>query len=65
MSYSHLVFALITALFVLRYLNMSLTAGSGIRKQDGDFVIASVAYNTVGRDLAFDFVRNNWNKLSE
>jgi len=43
-----------------RYLNMSLTAGSGVRKQDGSGVIGSVARNTVGRYLAFDFIRDKW-----
>merc|ERR1712203_1007006 len=42
-----------------RYLNMSLTEGSGVRKQDGSSVIGSVARNTVGRYLAFDFIRDN------
>merc|ERR1712038_1268486 len=43
-----------------RYLNMSLTEGSGVRKQDGSGVIGSVARNTVGRYLAFDFIRDKW-----
>merc|ERR1712051_149075 len=40
-----------------RYLNMSLTAGSGVRKQDGSGVIGSVARNTVGRYLILPFCR--------
>jgi len=43
-----------------RYLNMSLTAGSGVRKQDGSSVIANVARNTVGRYLAFNFLREKF-----
>jgi len=43
-----------------RYLNMSVTPGSGVRKQDGAKCIASVARNTVGRYLAFNFLREKW-----
>eukprot|EP00088_Acartia_fossae_P031208 TRINITY_DN3213_c0_g1_i1.p1 TRINITY_DN3213_c0_g1~~TRINITY_DN3213_c0_g1_i1.p1 ORF type:complete len:964 (+),score=231.16 TRINITY_DN3213_c0_g1_i1:49-2940(+) len=43
-----------------RYLNMSLTTGSGVRKQDGSKVIGSVARNTVGRYLAFNYIREKW-----
>lgn len=43
-----------------RYLNMSLTSGSGVRRQDGSKVIGSVARNTVGRYLAFNFLRDKW-----
>jgi len=43
-----------------RYLNMSLTAGSGVRRQDGSKVIGSVARNTIGRYLAFNFLRDKW-----
>ena len=46
-----------------RFLNRSLTEGSGIRKQDGRSVISRVAINNVGRDLAFDFIRNYWDKV--
>ena len=86
-----------------RYLNMSLTAGSGVRKQDGSGVhntthihyllmgnyrisevldissflffniclilglqvIGSVARNTVGRYLAFDFIRDKWSIVKD
>merc|ERR1711962_1986842 len=48
-----------------RYLNMSLTEGSGVRKQDGSGVIGSVARNTVGRYLAFDFIRDNWDTITK
>ena len=42
---------------------MSLTEGSGIRKQDSRTVIASLASNDIGRDLTFDFVRQKWSKI--
>ncbi len=43
-----------------RYLNRTLTDGSGLRRQDGGGVVSSVASNNHGRDLAFDFVRDKW-----
>jgi len=46
-----------------RYLQMSLTPGSGVRKQDGSRVISTVASNTVGRYLAFDFIRDKWETI--
>ena len=49
--------------FLFRYLNMSLTEGSGIRKADGRSVISRVAINEYGRDLAFDFIRDNWDRV--
>ena len=46
-----------------RYLNMSLTSGSGVRQQDGRTVISAIASNSYGRDLAFDFVRDKWQQV--
>ena len=46
-----------------RFLNMSLTEGSGIRKADGRSVISRIAINLVGRDLAFDFIRDKWDRV--
>jgi len=48
-----------------RYLNMSVTADSGVRKQDGAKVLGNVALNTVGRYLAFDFIEQEWERVSE
>jgi len=48
-----------------RYLNMSIHAESGVRKQDGSKVLGNVALNTVGRYLAFDFVEQEWEKIAE
>ena len=42
-----------------RYLNWTVTPDSGIRVQDGAQVFSTVAYNSVGRYLAWDFLRNN------
>merc|ERR1712045_520279 len=46
-----------------KFLNMSLTEGSGIRKADGRSVISRVAINKNGRDLAFDFIRDKWDRV--
>jgi len=48
-----------------RYLEMCLTKGSGVRKADGRTVISRIAMNSVGRDLAFDFVRDKWDTVVE
>ena len=48
-----------------RYLNMSLTAHSGVRKQDGYKVLGGVGRNTIGRSLTWDFVRDNWDLIKE
>ncbi|KAM7003468.1 aminopeptidase N-like [Tautogolabrus adspersus] len=42
-----------------RYLYYSLNPAM-IRKQDASFVITSVASNTMGQSLAWDFVREQW-----
>ena len=44
---------------------MSITAGSGVRKQDVSSVFSGVARNSVGRDLVFDFARQNWEKITQ
>jgi len=48
-----------------RFLNMTVTPDSGIRRQDGSRVISNVAGNTVGRYLAFDFLRDNWDIIKD
>ena len=44
---------------------MALNPESGVRQQDARSVIANIASNPYGRDLAFDFVRNNWKNITE
>ena len=44
---------------------MTVSPGSGIRRQDGSRVIGSVSANTVGRYLGFDFIRHRWADISE
>lgn len=48
-----------------RYLNMSITEGSGVRKGDGYNVMGDIASNTIGRCLAFDFISDQWERVHE
>ena len=50
---------------ISRFLNWSLSDGSGIRKADGRSVVSRIASNTFGRDLAFDFIRDKWDRVIE
>ena len=47
-----------------RYLDMSLDS-SEVRRQDGTYVIIYVSHNSVGRDLAWNFVKANFEQLLE
>jgi len=46
-----------------RYLQSILNETSGIRKQDGASVFQIVARNSVGRYLAWDFLRDRWSAI--
>ncbi|XP_032798753.2 aminopeptidase N [Daphnia magna] len=46
-----------------KMLEMSLNSTSGIRKQDAARVISQVAYNSLGRYMAFNFIRDKWDEL--
>lgn len=48
-----------------KYLNMTLSATSGIRKQDGVRAFEAVAKNPVGNELAFDFLSTNIEQFSK
>lgn len=48
-----------------KYLNMTITADSGIRKQDGRRAFVSVAKNSVGYEIAFDFLILNIKQISD
>ena len=48
-----------------RYLDWAITENSGIRKQDIGRIFNSVASNSVGQRLAFNFFRNKWSRLRE
>ena len=34
-----------------------------LRKDDLSTIVASVSHNPVGRDVAFDYLRNNWQRV--
>lgn len=51
--------------FYFRYLNMTISADSGIRKQDGARAFAAVARNNIGYEIAFDFLVTNIKEISE
>ena len=46
-----------------RYLEMAFSGDSGIRSQDSSRVFSSVARNDVGRSVAWDYLRQNWNTI--
>ncbi|XP_031619853.1 aminopeptidase Ey isoform X2 [Contarinia nasturtii] len=48
-----------------KYLNMTITADSGIRKQDGRRAFIAVAQNSFGFETAFDFLMTNIKEISE
>lgn len=48
-----------------RYLDMSITESSGIRKHDVFRVFAAVSGNVMGEPIAFNFIRNNWQKMKD
>ncbi|KAK3853242.1 hypothetical protein Pcinc_040203 [Petrolisthes cinctipes] len=48
-----------------RYMEMAFDSSSGIRKQDASRVFSSVAYNSVGRPLAWTFLRDHWDHIYE
>jgi len=48
-----------------RYLDMALDENSGVRKQDGYRVVTGVSKNTVGRYLAWNWLRQNWSRISQ
>ncbi|XP_063230541.1 uncharacterized protein LOC134535398 [Bacillus rossius redtenbacheri] len=50
---------------ITRYLQMSITEDSGIRKQDAASVFAAVYSNAAGVDLALDFLVDNYERISE
>ena len=46
-----------------RYLDMSLTEEFGVKKADGYRVISGVATKTLGRYVAWNWIRDNWAQL--
>lgn len=54
-----------SASFMHRYLNMTITPTSGIRKQDGARGFIAVAENSLGFEIAFEFLITNIKEISE
>ncbi|XP_076040625.1 aminopeptidase N-like isoform X3 [Oratosquilla oratoria] len=48
-----------------RYLDIAFTPNLGVRKQDASSVFRSVAYNSVGRYLAWDYLRDQWERITD
>ncbi|KAK7063250.1 hypothetical protein SK128_000615 [Halocaridina rubra] len=48
-----------------RYLEWAFTPNSGIRKQDASQVFGAIADNTVGRDLAWNYLQDRWIQILE
>lgn len=48
-----------------RYLEWALSENHGIRKQDSPGVFTAVASNVVGQELAYRFMKNNWDRLKK
>lgn len=48
-----------------KYLNMTISTTSGIRKQDGARAFTSVSKNPVGYEIAFDFLTSNIEEIAE
>nr|CAD7397317.1 unnamed protein product [Timema poppensis] len=50
---------------ITNYLDLSISADSGIRKQDASRVFSAVYANPSGVDIAFQFLTENYQKISE
>nr|CAD7396258.1 unnamed protein product [Timema cristinae] len=50
---------------ITNYLDLSISAESGIRKQDASRVFSAVYANPSGVDIAFQFLTENYQKISE
>lgn len=50
---------------LIRYLERSISNKYGIRKQDVFRVFGAVSNNVIGQPIAFNFIRNNWDRLRE
>lgn len=48
---------------LVRFMELALDTESGIRKQDAISVFRAVANNPIGDLLAFDFIRDNWDRI--
>ena len=49
--------------FFYRYLDRAISDSAGIRKQDAPRVFAAVSNNPIGNMLAFNFIREHWDRV--
>ncbi|XP_069952144.1 aminopeptidase N isoform X2 [Cherax quadricarinatus] len=48
-----------------RYLDMAFSNNSGMREQDAPIAFVAVARNSVGHYLTWNYVRDNWQKITD
>lgn len=48
-----------------RYLEWAITSNSGIRKQDAARVFLAVSNNVIGQQLAYRFLKTNWDRIKK
>lgn len=48
-----------------RFLDRALSDKYGIRKQDVFRVFGSVANSVIGQPVAFNFIKQNWNRMKQ
>lgn len=48
-----------------RYLDWAVTEEKGIRKQDAPRVFTAVSSNVIGHDLAYMFLKSNWDRIKQ
>ncbi|CAG2115119.1 unnamed protein product [Medioppia subpectinata] len=46
-----------------RFISRAFNGSSGIRKQDGSYVFRAVASSNYGRDIAYNFLRDQWDLI--
>ncbi|KAF2365600.1 ERAP1-like C-terminal domain, partial [Trinorchestia longiramus] len=47
-----------------KFLDMAFTENSGIKKQDANGVFGNIASNDIGRDIAWDYLQNNFDSIA-
>ena len=48
-----------------RLLDKTYKKGSGIRKQDAGTAFGAIARNPIGMDLAWNYLREHWTRITE
>lgn len=50
---------------IARHLERTLTENSGVRKQDLIRVFVTVSNNAIGIPVMYDFIRSNWQRMTD